>query len=93
MLQFVPSHVDVRFCTFCENIEKGLTKAFADVRRRSKESTNFTVHVSGTSRQGGHVLNLSIRSFCYELTVAVQYSKCSHFPRFPVYFILSVYLL
>lgn len=26
--------------------------AFAEVRRRSKESTNFTVHVSGTRRPG-----------------------------------------
>ncbi|GLD60706.1 UPF0606 protein [Lates japonicus] len=47
VLQFVPSHIDVRFCNFSESIEKGLTMAFADVRRRSKESTNFTVHVSG----------------------------------------------
>ncbi|KAM9351793.1 UPF0606 protein KIAA1549 [Symphorus nematophorus] len=45
VLQFVPSHIDVRFCNFSESIEKGLTKAFAEVRRRSKESTNFTVHI------------------------------------------------
>ncbi|XP_050929480.1 LOW QUALITY PROTEIN: UPF0606 protein KIAA1549 [Lates calcarifer] len=45
VLQFVPSHIDVRFCNFSESIEKGLTMAFADVRRRSKESTNFTVHI------------------------------------------------
>lgn len=51
MLQFVPSHIDVRFCNFSESIEKGLTMAFAEVRRRSKESTNFTVHVSGSSGQ------------------------------------------
>lgn len=49
VLQFVPSHIDVRFCNFSESIEKGLTMAFAEVRRRSKESTNFTVHVSETS--------------------------------------------
>ncbi|XP_039989470.1 UPF0606 protein KIAA1549 [Xiphias gladius] len=45
VLQFVPSHIDVRFCNFSESIEKGLTMAFAEVRRRSKESTNFTVHI------------------------------------------------
>ncbi|XP_047452179.1 UPF0606 protein KIAA1549 isoform X2 [Mugil cephalus] len=45
VLQFVPRHIDVRYCNFSESIEKGLTKAFAEVRRRSKESTNFTVHI------------------------------------------------
>ncbi|CDQ85555.1 unnamed protein product [Oncorhynchus mykiss] len=47
VLQFVPSHVDVRVCNFSERIEKGLTMAYAEVRRRAQESTNFTVHVSG----------------------------------------------
>ncbi|XP_062418935.1 UPF0606 protein KIAA1549 isoform X2 [Pungitius pungitius] len=45
VLQFVPGHVDVRFCNFSESVETGLTMAFAEVRRRSKETTNFTVHV------------------------------------------------
>ncbi|KAK9516974.1 hypothetical protein VZT92_024877 [Zoarces viviparus] len=45
VLQFVPGHIDVRFCNFSESVEKGLTMAFAEVRRRSKESTNFTVHI------------------------------------------------
>ncbi|AWP08792.1 putative UPF0606 protein KIAA1549-like [Scophthalmus maximus] len=45
VLQFVPIHIDVRFCNFSESIKKGLTMAFAEVRRRSKESTNFTVHI------------------------------------------------
>ncbi|XP_044212756.1 UPF0606 protein KIAA1549 isoform X1 [Thunnus albacares] len=45
VLQFVPGHIDVRFCNFSEGIEKGLTRAFAEVRRRSRESTNFTVHI------------------------------------------------
>ncbi|XP_074533585.1 UPF0606 protein KIAA1549-like isoform X2 [Halichoeres trimaculatus] len=45
VLQFVPSHIDVRFCNFSESIERGLTLAFAEVRRRSKESTNFTVQI------------------------------------------------
>ena len=46
MLQFVPGNVDVRACNFSERIEKGLTLALAEVRRRAQESTNFTVHVS-----------------------------------------------
>ncbi|XP_055078209.1 UPF0606 protein KIAA1549 [Periophthalmus magnuspinnatus] len=45
VLQFVPSHVDIRFCNFSENVERGLTRAYAEVRRRSKMSTNFTVHI------------------------------------------------
>ncbi|KAM8861901.1 UPF0606 protein KIAA1549 isoform 4-T5 [Synchiropus picturatus] len=45
VLQFVPGHIDVRYCNFSESIERGLTKAFAEVRRRLKESTNFTVHI------------------------------------------------
>ncbi|XP_028305479.1 UPF0606 protein KIAA1549 isoform X2 [Gouania willdenowi] len=45
VLQFVPDHVDVRFCNFSESIENGLTMAFAEVRRRAKESTNFTVQI------------------------------------------------
>ncbi|CAN9498747.1 unnamed protein product [Ophioblennius macclurei] len=45
VLQFVPGNVDVRVCNFTEGIERGLTLAFAEVRRRSKESTNFTVHI------------------------------------------------
>ncbi|XP_010769706.1 UPF0606 protein KIAA1549-like isoform X2 [Notothenia coriiceps] len=45
VLQFVPAPIDVRYCNFSESIEKGLTMAFAEMRRRSKESTNFTVHI------------------------------------------------
>uniref|UniRef100_A0A1A7YMY1 KIAA1549 n=1 Tax=Iconisemion striatum TaxID=60296 RepID=A0A1A7YMY1_9TELE len=45
VLQFVPGYIDVRFCNFSESLEKGLTMAFAEVRRRSGESTNFTVHI------------------------------------------------
>ncbi|XP_073707002.1 UPF0606 protein KIAA1549 [Garra rufa] len=45
VLQFVPSYVDVRMCTFSEQAEKGLITALAEVRRRSQESTNFTVNI------------------------------------------------
>ncbi|XP_072529108.1 UPF0606 protein KIAA1549 isoform X2 [Salminus brasiliensis] len=45
VLQFVPSHVDVRVCSFSERVERGLLMAYAEVRRRSQESGNFTVHI------------------------------------------------
>ncbi|MED6236256.1 hypothetical protein ATANTOWER_006586 [Ataeniobius toweri] len=45
VLQFVPGHIDVRYCSFSESVEKGLIMAFAEVCRRSKESTNFTIHI------------------------------------------------
>lgn len=49
MLQFVPIHIDMHVCTFIEHIESGLIHAFSEVRRRLKESTDFTVHVRITS--------------------------------------------
>uniref|UniRef100_A0AAV2L176 Uncharacterized protein n=1 Tax=Knipowitschia caucasica TaxID=637954 RepID=A0AAV2L176_KNICA len=45
VLQFVPSHIDIRFCNFTENIERGLSRAYAETQRRSKMSPNFTVHI------------------------------------------------
>ncbi|XP_077372705.1 UPF0606 protein KIAA1549 isoform X2 [Festucalex cinctus] len=45
VLQFVPGHIDVRFCNFSERIERGLTMAFAEVRQRAKVSTNVTVRI------------------------------------------------
>uniref|UniRef100_A0A3B5LGV4 Si:ch211-1e14.1 n=1 Tax=Xiphophorus couchianus TaxID=32473 RepID=A0A3B5LGV4_9TELE len=56
VLQFIPGHVDMRYCSFFESVEKGLIMAFAEVRRRSKESTNFTIHIlnitTATNRYG-----------------------------------------
>ncbi|XP_063053283.1 UPF0606 protein KIAA1549 isoform X2 [Engraulis encrasicolus] len=52
VLQFVPSHMDVRVCSFSERIEKGLTAAYAEVRRRSRESTNFTVQIVNITVSG-----------------------------------------
>ncbi|KAM6937057.1 LOW QUALITY PROTEIN: UPF0606 protein KIAA1549 [Xenentodon cancila] len=52
VLQFVPRHIDVRYCNFSERIEKGLTMALAEVRRRSEESTNFTVHIVNITMAG-----------------------------------------
>ncbi|XP_030221063.1 UPF0606 protein KIAA1549 isoform X2 [Gadus morhua] len=52
VLQFVPGNVDVRACNFSERIEKGLTLALAEVRRRAQESTNFTVHIVNITMAG-----------------------------------------
>lgn len=46
VLQFVPAHVDVRVCNFSERVEKGLTMAYAETRRRTREAGNITVQVS-----------------------------------------------
>lgn len=45
VLQFVPSHVDVRLCSFSERVEKGLLMAYAEARKRSQENGTFTLHV------------------------------------------------
>ncbi|KAI7791994.1 UPF0606 protein KIAA1549 isoform X2 [Triplophysa rosa] len=45
VLQFVPSHVDVRLCSFSERVEKGLLMAYAEARKRSQENGTFTVHI------------------------------------------------
>ncbi|KAM9467973.1 UPF0606 protein KIAA1549 [Clarias gariepinus] len=45
ILQFVPSHVDVRVCSFSERVERGLFLAYTEVRRRLQENGNFTVHI------------------------------------------------
>ncbi|KAM3858887.1 UPF0606 protein KIAA1549 [Diretmus argenteus] len=45
VLQFVPSHVDVRLCNFSERVERGLLMAYAETRRRSHELGNITVQL------------------------------------------------
>ncbi|KAK2859266.1 hypothetical protein Q5P01_003886 [Channa striata] len=45
VLQFVPTHVDIRVCNFSERVEKGLMMAFAETRRRSEEAGNVTVQL------------------------------------------------
>ncbi|XP_062861333.1 UPF0606 protein KIAA1549 [Trichomycterus rosablanca] len=45
VLQFVPSHVDVRVCSFSERVERGLLMAYSEVCRRSQENGNFSVHI------------------------------------------------
>ncbi|XP_075066743.1 UPF0606 protein KIAA1549 homolog isoform X2 [Mixophyes fleayi] len=45
VLQFVPQSVDIRLCTFSEQIQKGLSLALYEVRRLRQESDNFTVQI------------------------------------------------
>ncbi|KAK6314996.1 hypothetical protein J4Q44_G00145250 [Coregonus suidteri] len=45
VLQFVPSHVDVRVCNFSERVERGLLMAFTETRRRAHEVGNVTVQL------------------------------------------------
>ena len=49
VLQFVPGHVDVRVCSFSEQVERGLLTAYAEVRRRYQENGNFTIEVTMTT--------------------------------------------
>lgn len=46
VLQFVPTHIDIRVCNFSERVERGLMMAYAETRRRSNEAGNITVQVS-----------------------------------------------
>lgn len=45
VLQFVPQSVDIRLCTFSEQIQKGLSLALFEVRRLRQERENLTVQV------------------------------------------------
>ncbi|XP_063067925.1 UPF0606 protein KIAA1549 [Engraulis encrasicolus] len=45
VLQFVPGHVDVRVCTFSEQVERGLLTAYGEVRRRYQENGSFTIEI------------------------------------------------
>nr|XP_023832329.1 UPF0606 protein KIAA1549-like [Salvelinus alpinus] len=45
VLQFVPSHVDVRVCNFSERVERGLLMAYTETRRRAHEFGNVTVQL------------------------------------------------
>uniref|UniRef100_A0A667Z5M5 Si:ch211-1e14.1 n=1 Tax=Myripristis murdjan TaxID=586833 RepID=A0A667Z5M5_9TELE len=87
VIQFVPSHIDVRVCNFTERIERGLTMAFAEVRRRSQVSTNFTVQVTkdpvditfairGTR---GYLMGSEVSNFLMKLTM-VEFSYYMGFP-------------
>ncbi|XP_023129603.3 UPF0606 protein KIAA1549 isoform X1 [Amphiprion ocellaris] len=45
VLQFVPAHIDVRVCNFSERVERGLTLAYAETRRRAHEVGNVTIQL------------------------------------------------
>ncbi|XP_061922769.1 UPF0606 protein KIAA1549 [Entelurus aequoreus] len=45
VLQFVPSHIDVRVCNFSERVEMGLVMAYRETRRRSLEPGGVSVQL------------------------------------------------
>uniref|UniRef100_A0A1A7YJB0 KIAA1549 n=1 Tax=Iconisemion striatum TaxID=60296 RepID=A0A1A7YJB0_9TELE len=45
VLQFVPTHDDIRVCNFTERVEKGLMMAYAESQRRSHESGNVSIQL------------------------------------------------
>ncbi|XP_063303690.1 UPF0606 protein KIAA1549 homolog [Pelobates fuscus] len=45
VLQFVPQTVDIRLCTFSEQIQRGLSLALYEVRRWRQETDNLTVQI------------------------------------------------
>lgn len=53
VLQFVPTHVDIRVCNFSQRIERGLVLAYSEACRRSHENRNITVQVSSCGPQSG----------------------------------------
>uniref|UniRef100_A0A096LSD7 KIAA1549 ortholog n=1 Tax=Poecilia formosa TaxID=48698 RepID=A0A096LSD7_POEFO len=53
VLQFVPTHVDVRVCNFSERVERGLIMAYAESRRRSHEGGNITVQLLNITMSKG----------------------------------------
>uniref|UniRef100_A0A8C9RGW3 Si:dkeyp-27e10.3 n=1 Tax=Scleropages formosus TaxID=113540 RepID=A0A8C9RGW3_SCLFO len=51
VLQFVPGHVDVRICTFSERVERGLSTAYAEVRRPTLLGLQI-VNITASSTKG-----------------------------------------
>ncbi|XP_018424915.1 PREDICTED: UPF0606 protein KIAA1549 homolog [Nanorana parkeri] len=49
VLQFVPQSVDIRLCTFSEQIQRGLSLALYEVRRLRQEKENVTVQIVNIS--------------------------------------------
>lgn len=51
VLQFVPTHVDIRVCNFSQRMERGLILAYSEACRRSHENRNISVQVSSCDSQ------------------------------------------
>ncbi|KAM5171920.1 UPF0606 protein KIAA1549 homolog [Mantella aurantiaca] len=49
VLQFVPQSVDIKLCTFSEQIQRGLNQALYEVRRLRQERENVTVQIVNIS--------------------------------------------
>ncbi|XP_077324893.1 UPF0606 protein KIAA1549 homolog isoform X3 [Lithobates pipiens] len=71
VLQFVPQSVDIRLCTFSEQIQKGLSLALFEVRRLRQERENLTVQI----------VNISTslpREMIWKAPVTITYSAQYH---------------
>ncbi|XP_040201334.1 UPF0606 protein KIAA1549 homolog isoform X2 [Rana temporaria] len=71
VLQFVPQSVDIRLCTFSEQIQKGLSLALFEVRRLRQERENLTVQI----------VNISTslpREMIWKAPVTITYSAQDH---------------
>ncbi|KAM6986068.1 UPF0606 protein KIAA1549 [Aplochiton taeniatus] len=74
VLQFVPSHVDVRVCNFSERVEKGLLMAYSETRRRSHELGNITVQLLNIT-MGGIARPTGEQKVPVDVTFAVRDSR------------------
>ncbi|PIO33785.1 hypothetical protein AB205_0190550, partial [Aquarana catesbeiana] len=70
-LQFVPQSVDIRLCTFSEQIQKGLSLALFEVRRLRQEMENLTVQIVNISTSVP-------REMIWKAPVTITYSAQDH---------------
>uniref|UniRef100_A0A8C5Q0T3 KIAA1549 n=1 Tax=Leptobrachium leishanense TaxID=445787 RepID=A0A8C5Q0T3_9ANUR len=67
VLQFVPQSVDIRLCTFSEQIQRGLNLALYEVRRWRQESDNITVQIV-------NITSSASRGLIWKAPVTVSYA-------------------
>ncbi|XP_075328501.1 UPF0606 protein KIAA1549 isoform X2 [Odontesthes bonariensis] len=73
VLQFIPTHVDVRVCNFSERVERGLMMAYAETRRRSHEAGNVTVQLLNITM--GVARPAAAQKVPVDVTFAVRYGR------------------
>ncbi|TWW53886.1 UPF0606 protein KIAA1549 [Takifugu flavidus] len=69
VLQFVPTHVDIRVCNFSQRIERGLILAYSEACRRSHEDRNITVQLLNITRLQAAVVEHKVS---IDITFAVR---------------------
>uniref|UniRef100_A0A1A8GVN4 KIAA1549 n=1 Tax=Nothobranchius korthausae TaxID=1143690 RepID=A0A1A8GVN4_9TELE len=70
VLQFVPTHVDIRVCNFTERVERGLMMAYTESQRRSHESGNINVQLLNVTM--GQPLSGAGQKLPVDITFAVR---------------------